>query len=133
MAQPITRVLVVDDEASIRSLVDRVLRDGGYDVTVASSGPDALHLVNEQAPFDLFVIDLMMPEMRGDEFARQLRTMHPDSKVLYFTGHSDQLFERRQMLWEHEAYLDKPVTTKGLLEAVSLLLHGEIRAPKSSG
>ena len=70
-----------------------------------------------------------MPQMRGDELGRRLRQRDPDVKVLYFTGYSDQLFEDRQTLWEHEAFIEKPVTSDGLLEAVSLLLFGHTDGP----
>src|SRR5205807_2010657 len=123
----VLRVLVVDDEASIREFAERALRLAGYDVMVASDGPEALRLVDAQAgPFDLFVVDLMMPQMRGDELARHLRQRDLDAKVLYFTGYSDRLFEERRPLWESEAFLEKPASVKELLEAASLLLFGSI-------
>lgn len=103
---------------------ERVLRDAGYDVVVASDGLKALSIVDEQAPFDVFVLDILMPQMRGDELARRLRSADPDAKVLYFTGHSDRLFEDRKALWENEAFIEKPVTVKGLLEAVSMMMFG---------
>ena len=118
------RVLVVDDEEGIRAFAGRVLRDAGYEVVVASDGPEALRIVKAQRPFDGFVVDEQMPQMRGDELGRQLRQMDPDVRVLYFTGYSDRLFEEKMRLWEHEAFIDKPVSGKGLLEAVSLLLFG---------
>ena len=124
------RVLVVDDEEGIREFAQRVLREAGYRVMVASSGADALSLAGQQ-PFDLFVIDLAMPEMSGDEVARELRVTNPDVKILYFTGYSDQLFKRKAALWENEAFIDKPVTIRGLLEAVSLLLFGHMYGPRA--
>jgi two-component system cell cycle sensor histidine kinase/response regulator CckA len=124
------RVLVVDDEERIRGFAERVLREGGYDVVTAPDGPEALRLVGEQGRFDGFVIDVMMPQMRGDELARALRRIEPDAKVLYFTGYSDNLFKEKVTLWEHEAFLDKPVTVDGLLQAVSLLLFGHTRGPQ---
>jgi two-component system cell cycle sensor histidine kinase/response regulator CckA len=124
------RVLVVDDEASIRAFVERALRSGGYEVTVAADGPEALRLVEEQRPpFDLFVVDVMMPHMRGDELARRLRQRDLGAKVLYFTGYSDDLFAKRQPLWQDEAFLEKPAAIGELLEAVSLLLFGHIDGP----
>jgi CheY-like chemotaxis protein len=63
----------VDDESSIRTLAERVLGDAGYAVDTVSNGPDALSIVEHESSFDLFVIDEMMPEMREDELARQLR------------------------------------------------------------
>jgi two-component system, cell cycle sensor histidine kinase and response regulator CckA len=122
------RILVVDDEAPIRTFAERVLRDGGYDPVGASDGSEALRIVEAQtAPFDLFVIDMMMPNMIGSELARQLRHANPDVKVLYFTGHCDQLFLEKTTLWEHEAFVEKPVTPNGLLEAVSLMLFGDMQ------
>jgi PleD family two-component response regulator len=78
----VPRLLVVDDEESILSFAE--LHDAGYEVIVASSGAEVLRIVEAQRPFDLFVIDVGMPQMSGDEFARRLRHMNPDAKVLYF-------------------------------------------------
>jgi len=118
------RILVVDDEEIVRRFVARALRGVGYDVTVASSGAEVLQMVEDEGACDLFVIDVLMPQMRGDELARRLRQRHPDAKILYLTGHSGQLFEDRDALWENEAFIEKPVTLNGLLEAVSFSLRG---------
>jgi CheY-like chemotaxis protein len=123
------RILVVDDEESIRRFAERPLRDAGYEVVLASDGPEALSLVEDRGPFDVFVIDIMMPVMSGNELGRQLRQRDPDVKVLYFTGYSDRLFAERNVLWEHEAFIEKPVTVKALLKAVSLLLFGHTHGP----
>ena len=124
------RVLVVDDEKSILAFAERALRGAGYEVLVASDGPEALGLVEAQPrPFDLFLVDVAMPQMRGDELGRRLRQQDPDVKVLYFTGFSERLFESRHALWEHEAFIEKPVTVNGLLEAVSLILFGHTNGP----
>jgi CheY-like chemotaxis protein len=73
---------------------------------------------------DVLVTDMMMPEMLGDQLARRLRQLHPALKVLYVTGFSDRLFAEKLTLWEGEAFLEKPCTPTGLLEAMSLLLYG---------
>ena len=121
------RILVVDDETSILAFAEHVLTGAGYEVVVAQDGPEALRLMDAQRPFDLFVVDVLMPQMRGDELARHLRHRDPDAKILYFTGFSDRLFAEHGVLWEHEAFIDKPVTMNGLLEAVSLLLFGRTK------
>ena len=74
-----------------------------------------------------------MPQMRGDELARQLRQRNLDVKVLFFTGYSDHLFAERAVLWQNEAFVEKPVSLKGLQEAVSLLLFGHINGPDAGG
>ena len=123
-------VLIVDDEEPVRRFVDRVLREANYRTTLASDGADAIKVAAEHEPFDILVTDLMMPRMTGDELARRLRQNDPRMKVLYLTGFSDSLFKEKVTLWQDEAYLDKPCSVKGLLQAVSLLLFGHFEVPK---
>ena len=122
-------VLIVDDEPSVQRFVERVLSEAGYSTKVAGDGPEALEVASRMEEFDLVVTDVMMPQMTGDELARRLRVQHPTVKVLYLTGFSDRLFKEKVTLWADEAFLDKPCTVKGLLEAVSLLLFGSFDAP----
>lgn len=123
------RVLVVDDEEPIRRFVDRVLREAGYETAMASDGPEAVEVAQTFQPVDLLLTDVMMPQMAGDELARRLRQTEPGLKVLYLTGFSDSLFKERVTLWEDEAFLDKPCSVSGLLQAVSLLTYGRLNAP----
>jgi CheY-like chemotaxis protein len=125
------RVLVVDDEEPIRVFVGRVLRRLDCDIATAADGSEAIAIAAAEGPFDLLVTDMLMPGIPGDELARRLRLAHPALKILYLTGYSDRLFEQRNLLWEDEAFLDKPVTIQGLLEAVSLLLEERIPPPRA--
>jgi CheY-like chemotaxis protein len=126
--------LVVDDEEPVRRFVERALQSGGYRTIGASDGPEAIEVAKKAGHFDILVTDVMMPEMNGDELARRLRQTADKMKVLYLTGFSDKLFKEKVTLWEDEAFLDKPCTIKGLLEAVSLLLHGSVNvAPAAAG
>ena len=127
LEQRVPRVLVVDDEESVRRFAEGALYHAGYEVAVASEGSEALRIAEEQGPFDLLLADVVMREMQGDELARQVRRLYPDMRVLYFTGYSDRLFEDRKVLWGKEAFVEKPVSMNGLLEAVSLILFGHTR------
>jgi two-component system cell cycle sensor histidine kinase/response regulator CckA len=120
------RLLVVDDEASVREFTARALQTAGYDVVVAANGSQALELVERRGPFDGFVVDVGMPGMSGSDLGHELRRVDPDAKILYFTGFSDRLFDEKTTLGAHEAFVEKPLTVQGLLEAVSLLLHGDL-------
>ena len=122
----LSRVLVVDDEPYVREFVDRALREAGYDTVSAASGADALVLVEQAGGFHLLVTDLMMPHMSGDELSRLLRRHEPGLKVLYLTGYSDRLFGARNVLGANEAFLEKPCSLEGLLEAVALLMRGRL-------
>lgn len=117
-------IVIVDDEAPVRQFVRRVLDEAGYVTSVAESGPAALELISGSGAPDLLLTDLRMPEMGGDALALHLRALNPDLKVLYLTGFADDLFTQRGNLWEGEAFLEKPCSVKGLLEAVALILFG---------
>ena len=125
-----TSVLIVDDEPSVQKFVDRVLSEAGYATRTAGDGPEALETASAMQDFDLLVTDVMMPQMTGDELARRLRAQHPALKVLYLTGFSDRLFKEKVTLWADEAFLDKPCSVKGLLQAVALLLFGQFETPQ---
>jgi two-component system cell cycle sensor histidine kinase/response regulator CckA len=121
------RVLVVDDDPSMLQFENLALVAAGYDTTLASDGPAALTTSQTNGPFDVLLTDVMMPQMRGDELARRVRQKDPATKILYITGYSDKLFEDKCRLYEYEAFLNKPCTPDGLLEAMSMLLNGRIR------
>lgn len=121
-------VLVVDDEEAIRQVARRVLEGEGYHVTEASNGLDAIALLERGAPLDLLMADLDMPELSGDEMVRRIRATRPDLRVLYVTGNIDRLLDdERPELRDGEAFLDKPFSATGLLEAVSLILYGTLK------
>jgi len=124
-AEP-SRILVVDDEAPMCALVEHILTAAGYETLCAGNGPEALELMNTRGPFKLVVADVVMPHMTGDELGARLRRIDPELKILYLTGYVDRLFEKKNRLWEDEAFLEKPIKPEGLVEAVSLLLSGRI-------
>jgi CheY-like chemotaxis protein len=128
------RVLVVDDEDAVRRYVVHVLTAAGYQTSAASNAAEAIESF-KSSQFDALVTDVMMPGMTGDELARQLRQTERDLKVLYLTGYSDRLFKEKVALWADEAFLEKPFTSNGLREALSLLMFGrlEINTSKSAG
>jgi len=117
-------VLVVDDEDSIRRLASRALRMAGYRVLEATGGTDALRFLHGDAPLDLLLTDINMPDLKGPEVARRFRQARPELKVLYLSGFVDALFDDRSVLSEDEAFLEKPFSIKSLLQAVSLATSG---------
>lgn len=122
-------VLVADDEPGVRALARRILEGGGYGVIEAGNGVEALAVMESKQRVDFLIADLDMPVMRGEEMAKKIRTLRPDMRVLYVTAHSELLFKERPELIDGEAFLDKPFTMRGLLEAVSLLKVGYIKEP----
>lgn len=122
-------VLIVDDEARTRELERRILESGPYQVLEASGATAAFGILDGGQHVDLAICDLEMPEMPGEEVMMGMRSRRPALKVLYVSGVVDRLLDARQVLGDGEAFLDKPFTAKGLLEAVSLLLYDTLSPP----
>jgi CheY-like chemotaxis protein len=79
------RILVVDDDAQVRSLLTKILAREGYDVTDAADGAEAVNAYQAD-PFDLVITDLVMPEKEGIETFNELRRFDPDVKVVAISG-----------------------------------------------
>src|SRR5882672_4423231 len=126
-------ILVVDDDPAVCELVAIILRGAGYQPTVSSHPDQALGLYADGHRFALAILDVVMPRMGGEGLAARLRRDDPDLKVLFLTGYADVLFQVRPILWANEAFLEKPFTDSGLLEAVSLLVYGHVRQTPPAG
>jgi DNA-binding response OmpR family regulator len=79
------RILVIDDEEAIRSLVNRGLSNAGHEVVEASDGVEGTRLF-EESHFDLVITDLIMPEKEGIETILDLRERYPEVKILVISG-----------------------------------------------
>ena len=120
-------VMVVDDEESVRTVETLMLEQAGYGVVSAGGADEAMQVMHTTGAIDMVIADVHMPEVTGDEMARRIRALRPDMKILFVTGYSDTLFGTQGLLWDGQAYLDKPFTRRALLEAVSMLLHGTLQ------
>lgn len=80
MPNPAATLLIVDDEPHVRKLLKILLENQGYQTLAASSGEEALVMVEEQPP-DLILLDIMMPGMDGFDVARQLKTNKATSNI----------------------------------------------------
>ena len=126
--RPAASILIVDDEQSMLTYIDRVLSGAGYRTTLALHGFEALSAAEKCERFDLLLTDVHMPDLTGPELARELRKRDPFLKVLYVTGYRDQLFTQKDTFWEDESFLEKPCSAVSLLQAVSLSLEPGVDA-----
>lgn len=79
------RILLAEDDESMRTYLARALENAGYEVVAVGSGTAALPWI-ETAYFDLLLTDIVMPEMDGIELAQRCGEMSPDTKVMFITG-----------------------------------------------
>ena len=120
-------VMVVEDDPAMLDLILKILSTENYELISADRGDTALDLVhNDNVRPDLLITDLMMPGVTGTQLAASLRKPVPHLKVLYQTGFSDQLFKSKQELEPGAAFLEKPFSARGLMEAARLALFGTI-------
>jgi CheY-like chemotaxis protein len=115
------RILIVDDEVAIRLTLDMLLRRRGYMVTVASSGAEALMLI-EQQPFDLLLLDYKMPGLSGLDVALRARALLPAAAVLFLTGSSAIAGLPESPELDHFDVLLKTASPQEVLERVAALL-----------
>ena len=118
------RILVVDDEVMVRTIVVKHLASLGYDTIQAGSALEALDIVAQGEPFDLLFSDMVMPgNMSGLDLAAALREKRPDLKVLLTSGYPD-LKERHDSFMDF-ALLKKPYRRTDLQNALRRLLDNE--------
>jgi len=116
-------VLVVEDEAIIRSNVCECLRQLGYQVLQAESGELALEVCDErQERVDVVLTDLVMPGMGGHELSTRLAERHPGVKMLFMSGYTEDTAARREILLQGGAFLQKPFSVGDLAHAVQQVL-----------
>jgi CheY-like chemotaxis protein len=109
------KILVADDEMSIRLLYSEELKEEGYEVYLASNGREALEVV-EKVPLDLVILDIKMPEMSGIEVLRQIKEKNPNMPVLLSSAYSE--YKQDFGTWASEEYLVKSSDLEDLKEAV---------------
>jgi two-component system, cell cycle sensor histidine kinase and response regulator CckA len=116
-------VLLVEDEETVRKLVCEVLKLNGVQVIGAASGEEAIS-VCEQHPeqIDLLITDVVMPEMSGSELAERLASTHPEMKVLYMSGYTDDAIVHHGILNSEITFIQKPFTAANLVSEVSKAL-----------
>jgi two-component system, cell cycle sensor histidine kinase and response regulator CckA len=124
------RILLVEDDDSVRLLAERILAEKGYRVTIARSGSTAMKIF-DGAPdeIDLVLTDLIMPEMSGREMMERLHHVRPRLRVLYMSGYTDDEIVRRGLHDPTVWFLQKPFTGAELLTKVRQVIEGAERDP----
>lgn len=126
------KVLVVDDEPSIRELLVAGLKFGGFDVFDAASGNAALKLVTETKP-DMIVLDVMLPDQDGFTVARTLRARGFDTPIIFLTAKDETANKVRGLTVGGDDYLTKPFSLEELVARIKVILRRSGSGHGSSG
>ena len=112
------KILVVDDEQSIREIIRDFLTESGYQVTLAVDGLDALEKVQFEL-FDLYLIDIYMPRMTGLELLEKIKQIQPLAVVIISTGYSSIDVAVKAIRSGAFHYLTKPIQAEELINVVN--------------
>jgi PAS domain S-box-containing protein len=121
------RILLVEDQDEVRRIACEALTRHGYMVLEASSGDQALALIEQHAgSIQLVLTDVVMPGMDGRELGRRIGLHHQDVRILYMSGYADAVVGEDGVLVPGLAFLRKPFTPKRLLQKVREVLDESI-------
>ena len=114
-------VLIVDDEASLRQTLARILQRAGYEVTTTASGGEALTLLSEHS-FDLVYLDIRMPDISGLEALKRIHAKFPELPVILFTAQPDLNSAVEALRSGAIDYLLKPLKPQTIIERTQSIL-----------
>ena len=126
MAHTKARILHVDDHQDTRLIMAALLQDRGYGVLTAGSLGEALELAKDIS-FDLYVLDVRLPDGTGIELCQKLRALRPGVPVIYYSAYGDAAEVDNALKICGDAYLKKPVCSADIEEVVARLLSGKKR------
>ncbi len=121
------RILLVEDEDTVRAVAERALVRQGYTVTAAADGEEGLEIVRAGAQFDLVVSDVVMPIMDGPAMAREIRKLAPAMPVLFMSGYAEEQL-RRDIAIDNMHFIPKPFSVQQITDMVGGVL-GAAKAP----
>jgi two-component system, cell cycle sensor histidine kinase and response regulator CckA len=118
------RVMLVEDEDAVRMFGARALRNKGYTVVEAASGEEAIDMLanGEADAIDVLITDVVMPGLDGPSMIRQVRETHPEMKVVFISGYTEDSFRKRLDVADDIHFLPKPFTLHQLAAKVKEMM-----------
>ena len=115
------RILVGEDDESVRNLTTHILQTHGYRVVPAINGEDCVEKFTKDQ-FDLVLLDVIMPKMSGKQACDEIRKHQPNIKVIFTSGYTADIIEQKGLTEEGLDFLSKPITPRALLQKVRAVL-----------
>jgi two-component system, cell cycle sensor histidine kinase and response regulator CckA len=120
-------ILVVEDQAEVRSVVHNALSRGGYRVLMATSGSEAVDIARQYGGrIDVLITDVVMPGLSARELAERFRQQHPAGRVLYMSGYTDETVVQRGIVEQNVDFIEKPFTPATLLRRIRAVLNATL-------
>lgn len=122
------KIALVEDEASLNTILTRYLEKEGYQVSSYTNGLDAYKAINET--FDLWVLDIMLPMMDGFELIKEVKLLHPNIPVIFISARNQDIDRVIGLELGSDDYIAKPFLPRELVLRVNRLIQSH--APKAS-
>lgn len=119
--QKIQRILLAEDDESMRTFLEKALIRAGYQVQSFATGTEAFERLKEE-PFTLLLTDIVMPEMDGIELARRAAEVDPELKIMFITGFAAVALNSESSAASQAKVLSKPFHLRDLVDEVERLL-----------
>lgn len=120
------RILVVEDEESVRRVTTRILNRLGYEVLIADGPEEAEKIFQEiNGEIDLMLTDVVMPGKNGRELYESLSALKPDLQVLFMSGYMDDSLAQKGLLGKDAFFIKKPFTSQAISEKINSILAGK--------
>jgi two-component system cell cycle response regulator CpdR len=118
---PVKRILLAEDDESMRGFLERALAKAGYEVISFANGKEAYERLQEE-PFTLLLTDIVMPQMDGIELARRAAELDPNLKIMFITGFAAVTLNTNSRPPKDARVLSKPFHLKDLVREIDRLL-----------
>lgn len=112
-------ILVAEDEVPVRDSIKRILEEFGYEVIIAANGREAVEkFIASRDRIALVLIDLVMPGLSGKEAVDEMRRHVPDIKVVFMSGYTSDILQRKKIATREVSFISKPVLPDLLLQRI---------------
>lgn len=116
-------ILLAEDDASVRRLLVRTLRQSGYAVLEACNGRDAIRIIEQRGEqIQLILTDIVMPDLGGRGLADYVNLVRPQTRIIFMSGYTDDVIIRHGNLDPGTIFLQKPITSEALLQKIRCTL-----------
>jgi DNA-binding NtrC family response regulator len=117
----IASVLIVDDDSGVRDMLSSILEDEGYSVEAVNSGRDAIKTC-EKLPFDVALVDINLPDVKGTELLHKLKQLQPKMVKIIITGYPSIENAVTALNEKSDGFISKPFDPQELLEMIKKLI-----------
>ncbi len=126
------KILFIDDDAELQTLIPEILKYEGFDISVGNNGIECLEFLEHTTP-DLIILDVMMPKMNGWDTLKEIRKAHPNLPVIMLSAKGDSIDRVLGLELGADDYISKPFDDRELVARIRTRLRLQNQVPDTNG